>query len=179
MRQVRYSRFLATISDRRSFKKHPRTRCRERAWIKRPEDWPVLARFLNGEDLRLGAIAVGPLRILTRAGFQFARSIAQQLSELLHTQVPEGDVKNRIDAYRQRNLGRIERILGKYSLAHLSRNLPLVRALRSAISMHQQGAAAALGLSHGLSSLVAQLAWAGFPASERRAIILFPLVAAS
>ncbi|HTS49298.1 MAG TPA: hypothetical protein VMH05_15205 [Bryobacteraceae bacterium] len=117
----------------------------------------LLVRALNGEELRLGAIAIGPIRVLQTAGFQFSASIAQQVSLLLHAQVSENDVSELAAGYRARNIKTVERLLRKYHVGKVAANRKLLKALRQAVSMDQLGAAAAFGTTQGLDQFAAQV----------------------
>lgn len=117
----------------------------------------LLLRALNGEQLKMGAIAVGPMRVLQTGGFQFSASMAQQVSALLHARVSESDVNELATAYGVREREAVQRILRKYHLRKPAVNRKLLRALRQAVSMDQQGAAAAFGTTGGLAQFVPQL----------------------
>ena len=112
----------------------------------------ILTKTLSGAEVRLGAMAVGPMAILHGAGFQFAHAIAQQLSVVLHGDVSDDDARRIISSYQVRDLKAIARILRSYQAPKQSPK-QLAHMLRSAISLDQQGAAAAFGSSVGLSML--------------------------
>lgn len=117
----------------------------------------VLSKALNGEEIRIGALAVGPIRVLQTAGFQFSRSIAQELSSVLNRRVSESDASKLIAAYREGDNSPVKRVLQKYKLGNSLANPKLRRRLRQTLSMDQQGAAAAFGTSSGLAPFVSSL----------------------
>jgi hypothetical protein len=71
--------------------------------------------------------------------------VAEQLSALLKTPVAEADVKRFIQAYRANQTGTLKQILSKYGIKTNQLNRQLLQNLRAAISLDQQGIAAAFG----------------------------------
>ena len=119
----------------------------------------ILSRGLSGEQLTIGAIALGPVRILGGVGFPFSRIIANRLSALLRKPVSEEDVRRLLAAYRAKKRGTARKILAKYGV-HLQHVDPrLAQALRTAAAMDEQGVAVGFGKLRGLgAAFTSQLA---------------------
>ena len=118
----------------------------------------VLASALAGKTLKFGAIAIGPIAVLQGAGFSFSQGIADQLSTLLHRSVSESDVRKMIHAYRDRDSATIKRTLAKYGIGARQLHGRLLRTVQRAISIDQQGAAAAFGSYRTLASFSPEFA---------------------
>jgi hypothetical protein len=118
----------------------------------------VVVRATGGEEIRLGAIGVGPIAILEGGGFQFARTVAPRLSALLHVAVSESDVVSLASAYRSGDLRALEAILRSYKSGKSALDRTTLREVRRLVSLDQQGAAAAFGTSRGLSAFVTYFA---------------------
>lgn len=105
----------------------------------------LLSKALAGEKLKLAELAIGPIRFLQGVGYSFSQGAAEQLSALLKIPVAEADVKRLVQAYRAKQAGTLKQILSKYGVKtnHLHRQL--LQDLRAAISLDQQGVAAAFG----------------------------------
>jgi uncharacterized protein (TIGR03437 family) len=123
----------------------------------------LLTRAANGEQLTVGLIGIGPVAVLQGAGFSFSQGIAEQLSQILHTAVPEADVSSLMRAYRNNNMAAARKIMGKYSDQAKKLDPRARHLLRAAISQDQQGAAATFGRSSGAVAVAPQIA-ADFPA---------------
>jgi uncharacterized protein (TIGR03437 family) len=118
----------------------------------------TLSRALAGEDISVSLLAIGPVPVLQGAGFSFSLGIADQLSKLLQTPVPEADVTRLIRAYRAGNMASVQKIMGRYSSHVKALDARAKKLIRAAVSQDQQGAAATFQRSTGLIALAPQLA---------------------
>jgi uncharacterized protein (TIGR03437 family) len=118
----------------------------------------LLSRALAGDQLKVGIIAVGPLKFLEFFGFSFSQNALDQLSALLHGPVSSADVKRLIQAYRARQMLTVRQLLAKYGIdvKHIDRRL--VRAVRAAAGLDQQGVGANFGTFSALSAFSPQFA---------------------
>jgi uncharacterized protein (TIGR03437 family) len=120
---------------------------------------PILAKALAGQQLKFGAIAIGPVRVLQGAGFSFSQGMAESLSRLLHRPVDEADVRHLVRAYAGRKSAEVRRILAKYGLTDKRVDRRLVQAVRAAATgLDQQAVAAAFGTFRSLSDLTSLFA---------------------
>ena len=105
----------------------------------------ILSRVLAGEEVKVGAIALGPVRILESAGFPFSRRLANTLSAILQKRVSEEDAGRLVGAYRTRRRGTARIILKKYGVDPKNLDPRLVKAVRNAAAMDEQGVGVGFG----------------------------------
>jgi len=116
----------------------------------------LLSKASAGEKVKLAELAIGPIRFLQGVGYSFSQGAAEQLSALLKTPVAEADVRRLVEAYRAKQTGTVKQILSKYGIKTNHLNRQLVRDLRAAIGLDQQGVAAAFGTFARISDFTAQ-----------------------
>ncbi|MBZ5607822.1 MAG: hypothetical protein LAP38_06175 [Acidobacteriia bacterium] len=124
----------------------------------------LLNRAIAGDPLKLGLIAIGPVRLLEFLGFSFSQGAQDQLSALLHGPVAEADIKRLIQAYRSRQMRTLQQILAKYGVTPRHIDHKLVRAVHALAGLDVQGAGAAFGTLSSLSDFGPQFAFSVPPA---------------
>src|SRR5262249_10108718 len=122
----------------------------------------ILSRALAGESLRMGAIALGPVRILEGAGFPFLNNLAGNLSRLLRKPVSEEDVQRLIAAYRAKKRLTARKILARYGVDRRHVDPRLVQIMRAASTLDEQGVAVGFGTLRNLGTAFGVHFAAGF-----------------
>jgi uncharacterized protein (TIGR03437 family) len=108
----------------------------------------LLSRAAAGEQLNVGALAVGPVGNLQRAGFSSPQALAAQLSKLMHTHVKPADVGRLMQAYRAGDTKTVRTVMAKYPQARAVR-ADAMALVQAALAASQEGAFASFErLSH-------------------------------
>jgi uncharacterized protein (TIGR03437 family) len=114
----------------------------------------IYTRVLNGENLKVATLAIGPVGLMAHIGFNRAHYLAARLSAALHTPVSERDAAALLRALEARKPGGVRRAMWKYRKQWNALD-PKVKAwLREQANLTQEGASAAFG-TLSVSSLIA------------------------
>ncbi len=127
----------------------PGQQCRETVGIPPA----TLAKAAAGEDVTVGAIAMGPIQILQSGGFSFYGTVAAQLSEALKVKVSENDVKAIARAGVSQRKAVVRSVLKKYQPLLAGRSISAKDVLRTVATLQDQGIAAGFLKLKGLSAL--------------------------
>lgn len=110
-----------------------------------PVDLP--ARLLAKEQIRTGAIALGPIGILDGAGFNYSAFVAARLSAALKTRVSERDVQRLIRARLTGDRRALRTLVARYAGAIRSSKISGRAAFQSAAAAFgEMGVAAGFGV---------------------------------
>ena len=120
----------------------------------------VLTKAAAGQPVKLGMIAAGPSSLLG-AGSE-PKALAERLSAVLHTKVPEADAARLIRASRTRNQRAINAAMAKYSTRWKSLDAKTKASLMSQINLTQEATLAQFG-SLSAEAAAANVASAQFP----------------
>ncbi len=114
----------------------------------------ILARFLAGDPVNAGGIALGPAGVLEGAGFDYSARIAAQLSAALKTKVNPGDVRRLARARLTGDRRALRNIASKYAAAIATAGPKGRRALlRAAAEFSDMGIAAGFSTLNGMQYL--------------------------
>ena len=108
-----------------------------------------------GQNVKIGALAVGPVTVLQGLGFDTRTYLAAKLSTLLRTKVAVADVDQLVRAQRGHDQRSLSRILAKYGAAWKALDRAGKAAVTHALSAGQEGVLAAYGLMNSPAALAA------------------------
>jgi uncharacterized protein (TIGR03437 family) len=121
-------------------------------------------RGVNGESLKFAMFVLGPVGILTHAGFNQARYVAAKLSAALHTTVSEHDAQLLIRSMETNNQRGMRRAMGSYAKQWNALDPKVKVTLREQANLTQDGAFAAFGTLSSSATWLASLLVATPPA---------------
>jgi hypothetical protein len=115
----------------------------------------IYTKALNGQNLKVAALVVGPVGFMAHVGFDRAAYLAAKLSAALHTPVSERDAAAVLRALEARSPRRVRRAMWKYAKRWNALD-PKTRAwLLEQANLSQDGASAAFGTLSTAGSLLA------------------------
>jgi uncharacterized protein (TIGR03437 family) len=117
----------------------------------------VYTRAANGEQLKVGAFAIGPQGILARGGFPMTTYLAARLSAALHARVSEQEVALLVRAIENKSARGVRRAMAKYRTKWNALDPKVRKSLLDSVDQTQDGAGASffnLGSSGSLMSVL-------------------------
>ena len=107
------------------------------------------------QPVKIAALAVGPVSVLSGLGFNQRRDLAQRLSKLLRVNVAPQDVEGLLRARQNHDQRAARRIMAKYAAAWKALGPTAKAAVNREVSLTQEGALGAFGEYFSPSTLAA------------------------
>lgn len=111
----------------------------------------IYAKVLNGESLKVAALVIGPVGIISHVGFNSAAYFAARLSAVLHTPVSERDAAALLRTLEAGSRRGVRRAMWKYAKLWSALDPKVRTALLEQANLTQDGASAAFGTLSGPS----------------------------
>ena len=104
----------------------------------------ILTKATTGQPVKVAAIGIGPTAIGNREAF--TQAVAERLSAVLHTRVPEADAARLLHAYATGNRRAVRMAMAKYAAQWKALDARTKVRVTAQLGQTQEGAAAEFGM---------------------------------
>lgn len=105
----------------------------------------VVNQATAGQPVKIAALAVGPVSVLSGLGFNQRRDLAQRLSQLLRVNVAPQDVEKLLRARQNHDQRAVNHVMAKYAAAWKTLGPAAKAAVNRTVNLTQEGAVGGFG----------------------------------